>query len=169
MGATITTKPTSEMIENWKTIFEQYKNQLKPNKKTAEEVIDYLRIKYPIKEITASEAKQVVINNIMMNAFAEKVQKGKELKPLVYHVLNEEGARSLYNKQSDIFRGHPIIVGVELESKYVSVEGSEELADDLVAFQGLDELDLNNYYLVANYVTCLQKYNRLESVLVGGL
>lgn len=37
------TEPTSEMIEEWKSIFEQYKAQLRPNKKSAFEVTKYLK------------------------------------------------------------------------------------------------------------------------------
>ena len=162
----LTQMPTPKMIEEWKAIFAKYKSQLKANKKTAKEVIEYLQSKYPIEEITTDEVKQVVIDNITRNQpFAEKLPQGKELRPIVYTVLNKSNAVLLYTKQEDVFRGVPIIVGIELETGYVSVEGSGELTDELVAFQGLDGLDLKNYYLVANYITCLQKYGMLDNVL----
>ena len=64
----------------------------------------------------------------------------------------------LKDKETDIF------IGVELETGYFLVEGverstgefcaekTERLYDELVAFRGLDEKDLGNFYLVAEYV-----------------
>lgn len=50
------------------------------------------------------------------------------------------------------------MVGLEHETAFVMVEGSSDLADELVAFAGLDAADLNNYDLVANYIACLEKF-----------
>jgi len=55
---------------------------------------------------------------------------------------------------------------VELNSGYFLVEGSSLLWDELFAFRGLDEEDLKNYYLVAEYVACLRRFDRLDRVLV---
>ncbi len=38
------------------------------------------------------------------------------------------------------------------------VEGSSELWNELFAFRGLDEEDLKNYYLVAEYISCLKQF-----------
>ena len=57
------------------------------------------------------------------------------------------------------------MVGLEHETAFVMVEGSSDLADELVAFAGLDQADLDNYYLVANYITCLEKFNLLAEVV----
>ena len=59
----------------------------------------------------------------------------------------------------------PIMVGLEYETAFVMVEGSGDLADQLVAFAGLDQADLDNYYLVANYIACLEKYGLLAQVV----
>jgi len=37
--------------------------------------------------------------------------------------------------------------------------------DELVAFAGLEQADLNNYYLVANYIACLEKFNLLNQII----
>lgn len=37
-----------------------------------------------------------------------------------------------------------------------SVEGSEEIWDDLLAFRKLDEQNLTNFFLVAEYVRCIK-------------
>ncbi|WP_373485600.1 hypothetical protein [Acetobacterium malicum] len=39
--------------------------------------------------------------------------------------------------------------------------------DELVAFAGLDQADLNNYYLVANYIACLEKRRVEPGVHIG--
>lgn len=56
-----------------------------------------------------------------------------------------------------------------LSSKYSLVSFHDEQAkrtviqnvlyDELCAFQGLDEKDLDNYFCAARYVTCLKKFN----------
>lgn len=159
-------KPTKKLIKEWKSVFDEYKALLQPNQKTIPEVIDYLKLKYPIKEDISEKAKQVVVGNIIMNApLLIKLPKGKELVPMVFTVLNEGNAKKLYDEQEDIFKNFPIIVGMEFETGYILVEGSSELKDELTAFQGLDKDDLNNYYIVANYIRCLSKYSVLESVL----
>ena len=38
------------------------------------------------------------------------------------------------------------------------MEGSGELYDELIAFRGLDDRDLENFYLVAEYVAAAQKF-----------
>ncbi len=30
---------------------------------------------------------------------------------------------------------------------------------------GLDQADLNNYYLVANYIACLEKFNLIDQII----
>jgi len=42
------------------------------------------------------------------------------------------------------------------------VEGSEQIYDDLFAFRGLDEKDLNNVFMVAEYVKCIKKGKEKE-------
>ncbi|MEN6609365.1 MAG: hypothetical protein ABFC24_00850 [Methanoregulaceae archaeon] len=73
--------------------------------------------------------------------------------------------KHLYENQNDPFKGNNIIVGLELETAFFMVEGSSQLWDELFAFRGLDEEDLNNFYLVAEYVACLKNSGMLESVL----
>ncbi|EQE88463.1 hypothetical protein QMY_0540 [Clostridioides difficile F152] len=51
---------------------------------------------------------------------------------------------------------------MEFETGCVFVEGSDELNDEITAFKGLDKYDINNYYLVANYIRCLKKYKLID-------
>ena len=157
---------SQELIQEWKLVSTEYKPLLQPNKKEISEVIQYLKQNYRTNEDSSEKVKQVVIGNIIMNEpLSAKIPKGKELLPIVFRVLNEEKGKKLYEEQEEVFENCPIIIGMEFETGCIFVEGSSELADEITAFQGLDEDDLNNYYLVANYIRCLKKYGFLETVL----
>jgi hypothetical protein len=80
-------------------------------------------------------------------------------------IENTGTGKHLYETQDEMFRGRAIIGAVELHSAYFMVEGSSLLWDELFAFRGLDEEDLGNYYLVAEYVDCLRRFDLLDSVL----
>ena len=63
----LTQEITPDTIEEWKSVYEKYKNQLKPNNKTAKQLIEYLKQKYPVKEITDNRLKKVVTGNVLQN------------------------------------------------------------------------------------------------------
>jgi hypothetical protein len=160
------TEPTPKMIDEWKSTFEQYKTRLQPNKKSASEVLEYLKQKYPLVEMPPECAELIVIDNIMMNqCFAEKVSPDSELKVQVFTVKNTGTGKVLYIQQDEVFQGCDIIIGIEFETSFIMVEGSSFLKDELVAFQGLDAADLTNFYIVAEYISCLKKFNMLYDVL----
>jgi hypothetical protein len=161
-------EPTPQMVEDWKTTFAKYRSRLKPNKKTATQIIEYLQAKYPLIQNKQEKAIKFVLHNIIANKpFADKIPPGKRLKPLIFSIPNEQRSETLYQKQEEVFKNSTIIIGLELETSCVFIEGSGELADEVAAFQGLDEEDLENFYLVANYIRCLNKYDLLDSVLNG--
>ena len=60
-----------------------------------------------------------------------------------------------------------IFVGVDLCSGFYIVEGSTMLWDELRAFQGVDEKDLGNYVVVADYISALQRFGKLESIITS--
>jgi len=151
-------EPTVEMFEEWKKTWNEYKNKLKPNKKSATEVVEYLKQKYIVVESVESELKQIVIDNITMNTyFSEKIPKGKSLKTQVFYIENINNGKILYDNQDEIFKGNKITVGIEFATSFFMVEGSSYLHDELIAFQGLDEKDLTNYFLVAEYISSFKK------------
>jgi len=157
---------TPEMVEKWKSIFSEYKTKLYPNKKPTLDIIKYIKHKYPLIELADKKWSQIVVDNLLQNeCYAEKLPVGKMPVAIVYSVKNSGTGKILYEKQDDIFNGINIVFGVELETAFFTVEGSSLLWDELFAFRGLDEVDLNNYYLVAEYITCLKKFNMLDSVL----
>ena len=45
------------------------------------------------------------------------------------------------------------------------MEGSSLLWDELYAYRGLNEPELENYYSVAEYVSCLNRFGLLEETL----
>ena len=152
------------MIERWKAVFNEHSPRLAPNRKTTAQVLSYLARKYPVAEKENLELKQAVVANVLQNdCHKSKLQGGKKPCARVFYVENTGAGRALYQNQDEVFKGSPIWVGLEFESGFFMVEGSSELWDDLCSFRGLDAEDLTNYYLVAEYVSCLEKSRRRES------
>lgn len=159
-------EPSPDLIRSWKELFDTYRPRLKPNQKPINEVVAYLEMHYPVTGITDRQAEEVVIDNVILNEYhAKKIPAGEKPNPRVFTVQNTGTGKYLYESQDEQFRGIPIIAGFDLTSGYFMVEGSSRLWDELFVFRGLDEKDIENYYLVAEYITCLQKSGILETVL----
>lgn len=159
-------KPTPEMIEMWKEVWNDFKDKLRPNRKTGIEVVEYLKNKYSLEELHDDNAKQVVINNVLYNKpYADKLPVGAEPSAVTFIVVNEDNGKLLYENQDEIYKGNNIFVGVELETGFFCVEGSSHLCDELYAFRGLDKKDIQNYFCVAEYISCLKKFGLLESIV----
>ncbi|MDF2505150.1 hypothetical protein [Clostridium sp.] len=157
---------TPEMVERWKEVWNKYKDKLVPNRKSGKEFVKYLKNKYLLEELHGDNAKQVVINNVLYNKpYDDKLPMGAELSAITFIVENQGNGKFLYENQDEVFKGNNIFVGVELESGFFCVEGSSLLWDELYVFQGLDENDIQNYFCVAEYISCLKKFGLLESVL----
>lgn len=147
--------PTKEMIKKWQDIYNKNKDSLKPNKKDSLEVIEYLKETHSVVEIENSELENIVYDNIVLNEFSNQKLCGKN--PIIR--LFEVTDKNLYEKQDDVFKGIKIIVGIEINTSYIFVEGSSYLYDELIAFTGLDDKDITNYFLVAQYIKCKEKFN----------
>mgnify|MGYP001263514154 CR=1 FL=1 len=157
---------TPEMVERWKEVWNEYKGRLLPNRKDGKEVVEYLKNKYILEELHDDKTKKVVINNVLYNKpYADKLPMGAKLSAVTFIVENKDNGKFLYENQDEVFKGNNIFVGVELESGFFCVEGSSLLWDELYVFQGLDEKDIQNYFCVAEYISCLKKFGLLESVL----
>lgn len=157
---------TPEMVESWKEVWNKYKDKLHPNRKSGKEVVEYLKNKYHLEELHDDNAKQAVINNVLYNKpYADKLRMGIELSAVTFVIENKDNGKFLYENQDEIFKGNNVFVGIELESGFFCVEGSSLLWDELYAFRGLDEKDIQNYFCVAEYIFCLKKFGFLESVL----
>lgn len=142
----LTTKPTVETIENWKKIFEENRNNLFPNRKTGNEVDEHFKKSYDYEELDSPKHKEIVEYNIMhSNHNKAKLPDGVLPQIVVYKVKN-----------TDILVGIDKVTGFfQIESK--DIEKMAEIYDELFAFRGLDLMDIDNYFLVAQYVECTNK------------
>ncbi len=163
----ITKKPTPEILTEWKNIFEQYKDLLQPNRKSGTELLDYLQSNYSLTEITDEEILSVISENVSRNDFfAEKLSSGQLPLPKAFYLENVGNGHKFYlsenQDQLDLWGGEitKIFVGIDLSSGFYLVEGSTMLGDELRAFQGVDEKDLENYVVVADYIRALQRFDK---------
>jgi hypothetical protein len=162
----LTRKVTPEMIREWKETSATWRPLLHPDKKTGHEILAYLTGKYPVRELPAGSLDEVISDNVLLNdCNARKIPAGKIPEAVGFLIENTGAGKQLYENQDAFFRGTTILAGVELHSAYFMVEGSSLLWDELFAFRGLDEEDLTNYYLVAEYVACLRRFDQLDRVL----
>jgi hypothetical protein len=153
------------MVKEWKAVWNQYKDRLQSNRKSGAEVVEYLASKYPLMELHDNKALRVVTDNVIKNShIAEKLPEGTMPSPVTFIIENTGAGKNLYDNQDSIFMGKAIFVGIDLMSGYFCVEGSSMLWDEIYALQGLDERDIQNYYCVAEYISCLKKLGLLENV-----
>lgn len=135
----LTTRPTPEMCRRWKRMFEQYRIFLRPDRRSGAEVDAYFRSKYPFHPCVDPEFREVVKRNIMENEyFRTKLPHGTSPQINTYVV----GA---------------VLVGIDTVGGYFQVECADmekaaPIYDDLFVYRGLDEDDLQNFFLVAQYV-----------------
>ena len=135
----LTKKATKRQIAEWKKLFSE--STLSPNRKTGKEVDEYFRARYPSTPISDLAVKAVAEETILQNDF--------------YAAKLPVGALP----DVKCYRTGEAIVGIDLVSGYFHVESPdrkemERIYDDLFAFRGLDETDLQNYFLVAQYLLC---------------
>lgn len=149
-------EPTEKLIKEWKDIYNKSKNNLKPNKREGFEVVEYLKENHSVIEIENQKLEKIVYANIKHNEYSNQRLSGKT--PIIK--LFEITDRELYEKQDDVFKGIKIIAGIELNTSYVFVEGSRYLYDELVLFTGLNDKDITNYFLVAQYIKCKEKLSK---------
>jgi len=161
----LTHEPSMQDIANWKQVFAAYRPRLKPNRTSGEELLAYLRSRYPLRMLHDSKADQVVIQNILLNeSLASELPSGAAPKPVCCIVEPVGSGEALYREQDACFAGIEIFVGIDLVTGYFCVEGSSRLWDELYAFRGLNENDLANYYSVAEYIACLERFDLLDQI-----
>lgn len=139
----ITSEVTPGMLEEWKRIFDLHRFKLSPNRKKGIEVDDYFRNRYTYQILDSPRFKNVVELNIMENEHSRR-KLPKRMKPDIY-----------------TYRVGDVLVGIDTVSGEFCVECEEiekaiPVYDDLFVYRGLDEDDLKNYVLVAEYVKLAQ-------------
>ncbi len=139
---------------------------MKPNAKSGIEIYNYLNENYILTEINDENAKSVVSENILMNEhLKEKLPPGLKPNPIVFFLENNGKGKKFYKEEIqkeniEIFGGKitRIFVGIDLSSGFYLVEGSILLWDEICAFKGLDEKDLQNFVVTSQYILALEKF-----------
>ena len=161
----LTHEPSAEEIAIWKQVFAAYRPRLKPNRKSGEELLAALRSRYSLCMLHDSDADQVVIQNILLNeSLARELPPDTAPSPVCCIVEPVDAGEALYQEQDACFAGIEIFVGIDRVTGYFVVEGSSRLWDELYAFRGLNERDLDNYYSVAEYIACLERFDLLDQI-----
>ena len=135
----LTRMPDDKMIEEWKVLYAEHRKALKPDRKTGAEIEEYFLSKYEADEYADEEFIEVCRDNITLNPHSRK--KLPEGKTPEIHSYITGGVK----------------VGIDLVSGEIHLESDDimkvvYLYDDLFAYRGLDEDDLDNPFLVAEYV-----------------
>lgn len=140
----LTTEPTQELLKEWKRIFESHRATMHPNRKLGAEVDAYFRVHYPYQPFDSEEFRDMVATEIMENDFLrEKLPVG---------VLPDVKCYTV----GDILVGIDVISG-EFHIESENIDKVISLHDDLFVYRGLDENDLNNIFLTAEYIKLTEK------------
>ncbi len=140
----LTAEPTKEMIVEWQKLYNENRSNMKVNRKTGIELEKYFCGKYDYQVLDDKYFETIVMDNILSNDF-HKEKLGNSRVPIV-----------------KTYKVKDVYVGIDTESGYFQIESEnmklmEEIYDDLFLFRGLDERDLDNYFLVAEYVQILNR------------
>lgn len=139
----LTVEPTSEMLAEWKRIFETHHSEMKPNRKSGDEVDQYFREKYVYQIFNDASFQKVVALNITENEFYRN-KLSKDVLPDIQSY-----------KTGNVLVGIDLCTG-EFHIESENIEEVVAIHDDLFAYRGLDEEDLKNIFLVAEYVKLTQ-------------
>lgn len=157
---------TEEEVSSWKRTYAEYRDHLTPNRKSGAELYAYLSSRYRLLPVADARADQTVVSNILENeTFARELPQGAKPNPVCSLVEPVGAAEALYRDRDALYYGCEILVGIDLVSGYFLVEGSDRLWDELYAYRGLNENDLNNFYSVAEYVACRKRFGLLEQTI----
>lgn len=133
-------KISRELIDEYKRIYKEHRSILRPNRKTGREIEEYFISKYKPAILDSYEFREMISKSILENEHARK-KLHKDSKPQVVSYILDEN----------------VLVGIDLFTGYFHVESEDSekmqlIYDDLFVFRGLDDMDLRNYFLVAQYV-----------------
>ncbi len=168
----ITKMPTAATLKEWKATYDSYKDRLKPNRISGADLLNYLTGKYVLTEITEQDALDIVRDNIMLNEFyREKLPPNTLPDPRAFYLENAGDGQKFFLPQNadnpEIWGGKitRIFVGIDICSGFYTAEGSTMLHDELNAIRGLDQNDLQNYVVVAQYIEALERFDMADKVL----
>lgn len=151
---------SKEKLSEWREIHKQYKDKLTTNRKSGKEILVYLQNKYLLEEFNEERAFRAVYENVLKNEFQkQKLPLNSQPEPKTFILKNEGNGKTIYDNQEPIWENCPIFIGIDLSSGYVQIEGSCILYDEIYAFQGIDEYDIENCVRVAEYIDCVKRFN----------
>ncbi len=140
----LTTEPTLEMLQEWKRLHEEYRPKLSPNRRPGAQVEAYFRETYPHTPIDSADLREMIAAEILENLHhAEKLP--PDTKPDVRCYMSGD-----------------VLVGIDLVTGHIHAESEDtermaKLYDALFLYRGLDEKDLENAFLTAEYVRLAQE------------
>ena len=153
---------TKELLEEWKQTHSIFASKLKPNKKDAKSVVEFITDKYNVEWVLDENLLNGISDCIIANRFiSQKLNNDSKPRIVAFTIIKDEKSYTLYNNQESMWEKCPIFVAIDLETGWLQVEGSCELYDELFAFQGLDKLDIENIVRVSDYISCIKKYNKV--------
>lgn len=171
-----TIKNFEEISYEQNQIYTKYIPYLRPNRKSIYQIIECLRSRYIIEEDTSVKTKKIIEKEIISNL---KLEKGVILNSISFKIENVGLGENLYKEQKqelqDLANKYsilckedfgkdiiPIKIDFEFNTDYISVHGSQSLADEIVILKGLNTEELNDKYQVVNYIKTLVKYGMLQ-------
>lgn len=140
----ITTKLSNEKLKEYRKLYIECRNSLKPNRKSGQQVERYLVDNYNAVRIEHSVFQKVVEDNILTNDFKLK-KLSRDARPSVNVYLVD-----------DVLVGIDVVSG-EFHVECRDIDRMSEIYDNLFAFRGLDKDDLKNFVLVGEYIKCTEK------------
>ena len=154
------------MINEWKNVFNMYKDKVIPNRISPDLLVEYLMNKYPLIKQNNENYKQIVIQNEKATSlYSKNKQEGIVPNIVIFELQNNGIGKDIYLKQDEVFRNIKIIIGINLATGYFTVEGSSYIWDEILAYRGLDKDEINNYYMVAEYIKCFQVFDENNEIL----
>ena len=138
----ITKALSNKKIAEMKQIYAAYRPALRPNRKSGVQVDDYFRSQNPCQPLENDAFRAAVAANAKENA------------PGMFLGGTQPDVRCYC--VGDVWIGIDLISGAfHVEAKRIAA--AVPIYDDLFAFRGLDEKDLQYFVLVAEYVQCRRK------------
>lgn len=151
---------SKEKVCEWRKTHMQFKDKLRPNRKSGKEVLEFLQNKYILDEINEQKAFNAVYETVLKNDFQkQKLPSNSQPEPKTFILKNEGNGKIIYDNQENIWENSPVFIGIDLSSGYVLIEGSCLLYDEIYAFQGIDKFDIENCVRVAEYIDCIKRFN----------
>jgi len=142
----LTREPTLHMIREWQRIFQENKDTLSPGRRSGEEVEAYFCEKYQPEKLLHPAFARIAEENLLQNDHSRN-----KLPPWRSPEISVYGM------------DHPsVLIAIDRVTGFFQIESSDtarmsEIYDDLFLFRGLDEQDLENCFLTAQYIQLSQK------------